>query len=235
MKKSNENILYGLLKANFAQAGNADVAVRKRSCLNAIVICRMLARLLLSDLFDICERIRAARRSAELAKNEGVVFLMTPALLKRMRDERDEAERWVIHLAEIMFGLLELWQKNGATFEEFCNLCNRRPNDVRAELLDPEDATSFEKLAFVYNIDYRDTGSGFIEDDVDAPFTHLAKERFLYQIQHKPEARAAAHNALQAVFPEIWGNAYTTALGEDGEIHLFDKDGADAGILDGGI
>lgn len=126
-------------------------------------------------------------------------------------------------------------KKNGATFEEFCNLCNRRPNDVRAELLDPEDATSFEKLAFVYNIDYRDTGSGFIEDDVDAPFTHLAKERFLYQIQHKPEARAAAHNALQAVFPEIWGNAYTTALGEDGEIHLFDKDGADAGILDGGI
>ena len=235
MKKSNENILYGLLKANFSQADNDDMVVRKRSCLNAIVICRMLARLLLSDLFDICERIRAARRSAELAKNEGVVFILSPALLKRMRDEKDEAERWVSHLAEIMFGLLKLWQKNGATFEEFCNLCNRRPNDVRAELLDPEDATSFEKLAFVYNIDYRDTGSGFIEDDVDAPFTHLAKERFLYQIQHKPETRAAAHNALQAVFPEIWGNAYTTALGAHGEIHLYNKDGADPGILEGGI
>ena len=99
MKKSNENILYGLLKANFSQADNDDMVVRKRSCLNAIVICRMLARLLLSDLFDICERIRAARRSAELAKNEGVVFLMAPALLKRMRAERDEAERWVSHLA----------------------------------------------------------------------------------------------------------------------------------------
>ena len=235
MKKSNENILYGLLKANFSQADNDDMVVRKRSCLNAIVICRMLARLLLSDLFDIRERIRATRRSAELAKNEGVVFILSPALLKRMRDEKDEAERWVSHLAEIMFGLLKLWQKNGATFEEFCNLCNRRPNDVRTELLDPEDATSFEKLAFVYNIDYRDTGPGFIEDDVDAPFTHLAKERFLYQIQHKPETRAAAHNALQAVFPEIWGNAYTTALGEDGEIHLYNKDGADAGILGGGI
>ena len=159
MKKSNENILYGLLKANFSQADNDDMVVRKRSCLNAIVICRMLARLLLSDLFDICERIRAARRSAELAKNEGVVFILSPALLKRMRDEKDEAERWVSHLAEIMFGLLKLWQKNGATFEEFCNLCNRRPNDVRAELLDPEDATSFEKLAFVYNIDYRDPDS----------------------------------------------------------------------------
>ena len=115
MKKSNENILYGLLKANFSQADNDDMVVRKRSCLNAIVICRMLARLLLSDLFDICERIRAARRSAELAKNEGVVFILSPALLKRMRDEKDEAERWVSHLAEIMFGLLKLWQKNGAT------------------------------------------------------------------------------------------------------------------------
>lgn len=235
MKKSNENILYGLLKANFEQADNADAAVRKRSCLNTIVICRMLARLLLSDLFGVCKRIRAARRSVELAKNEGVVFLLTPAMLKRMQDERDEAERWVIHLAEIMFGLLKFWQESGATFEEFCNLCNRRPDDVRAELLDPDDAASFEKLAFVYNIDYRDTGSGFIEDDVDAPFTHLAKERFLYSIQHKPEARAAAHNALQAVFPEIWGNAYITALGEDGKIHLFDKDGTDAGILDGGM
>lgn len=235
MKKSNENILYGLLKANFEQADNADAAVRKRSCLNTIVICRMLARLLLSDLFGVCKRIRAARRSVELAKNEGVVFLLTPAMLKRMQDERDEAERWVIHLAEILFGLLELWQENGATFEEFCNLCNRRPDDVRAELLDPEDATSFEKLAFVYNIDYRDTGSGFIEDDVDAPFTHLTKEYFLYQMQHNPEAKAAAHNAFQEVFPEIFENAYTTALGEDGEIHLFDKDGADAGILDGGM
>lgn len=60
MKKSNENILYGLLKANFSQADNDDMVVRKRSCLNAIVICGMLARLLLSDLFDICERITAS-------------------------------------------------------------------------------------------------------------------------------------------------------------------------------
>lgn len=119
MKKSNENILYGLLKANFSQADNDDMVVRKRSCLNAIVICRMLARLLLSDLFDICERIRAARRSAELAKNEGVVFLMAPALLKRMRDERDKAERWVSHLAEIMFGLLKLWQKTAQHSRSF--------------------------------------------------------------------------------------------------------------------
>lgn len=235
MKKSNENILYGLLKSNFEKANNADRAVRKRSCLNTIVICRMLARILLSDLFDIRRRIRAARRSVELAKKEGVAFLLAPTLLKNMRGERAEAERWVIHLAEIMFGLLKFWQESGATFEEFCNLCNRRPDDVRAELLDLEDAASFEKLAFVYNIDYRDTGFGFIEDDVDALFTHLAKERFLYPIQHEPEARAAAHNALQAVFPEIWGNTYITALGEDGKIHLFDKDGTDAGILDGGM
>ena len=44
--------------------------------------------------------------------------------------------------------------------------------------------------------------------------------------------RKAAHEAFEAVFPEIAENALTVVTDADGIRHLIDKDGVDVGTVD---
>lgn len=231
MKRENSGILCDLLIDNTARIDTRNPKSSKSDCLNAIVISRMLARIYLSWLFDVRSRMYKARCSMERAEKEGVYFLPSRALLKKLRDEKESVEECVIRQAEITIGLFDHWKSCGATFEDFCNLCNRKPDEIRADLLQAEDAEDFVKLAFVYNIDYRDTGSGYIENEVDAPFTHMFKEYIMHQISHTQEGKEAAREAFNAVFPDLLENTMTVRLGDDGQEHLFDKDGEDLGIV----
>ena len=204
MKRENSGILCDLLIDNIARIDTRNPKSSKSACLNAIIISRMLARIYLSRLFDIRSRVYKARCSMERAEKEGVYFLPSRALLKKFRDEKDSVEECVIRQAEITICLFDYWKSCGATLEDFCNLCNRDPAKVRDELMNDEDANDFVKLAFVYNIDYRDTGSGYIENEVDAPFTHIFGEYFRHQISCTQEGNAAAHEAFNDVFTDLF-------------------------------
>ncbi len=231
MKIENSGILCDLLIDNTARIDTRNQKSSKSDCLNAIVISRMLARIYLSWLFDIRSRVYKARCSVERAEKEGVYFLPSRALLKKLRDEKESVEECVIRQAEITICLFDYWKSCGATFEDFCNLCNRKPDEIRADLLQAEDAEDFVKLAFVYNIDYRDTGSGYIENEVDAPFTHMFKEYFMHQITCTQEGKEAAREAFNTAFPDLLENTMTVRLGDDGQAHLFDRDGEDMGVV----
>lgn len=231
MKRENSGILCDLLIDNTARIDTRSPKSSKSACLNALVISRMLARIYLSWLFDIRSRTYAARRSMERAEKEGVYFLPSRALLKKLRDEENSVDECIIQQAKITMCLFDCWKACGATFEDFCNLCNRDPVKIRDDLTNDEDANDFVKLAFVYNIDYRDTGSGYIEDEVDAPFTHMFKEYFMHQITCTQEGKEAAREAFNVAFPDLLENAMTVRPGDDGQEHLFDRDGEDIGVV----
>ena len=53
----------------------------------------------------------------------------------------------------------------------------------------------------------------------------------MHQISHTQEGKEAAREAFNAVFPDLLENTMTVRLGDDGQEHLFDKDGEDLGIV----
>ena len=129
---------------------------------------------------------------------------------------------------------LDFWQSIGATLADLCNLCNRDYAQV-LEQIKPERADrEFSSLIFVYNLDYKDPRNrGWIDFDVDAPFTHAVKEFFLDRMINTPEGREASHRAMEECFPGIMEGALMEVTDADGVRRLIDKDGVEVATLDG--
>ena len=69
---------------------------------------------------------------------------------------------------------------------------------------------------------------------MDAPFTHALKAYLLDRMLHTEKGRAAAREAMEAVFPEIMENALTIVTDADGVQRLIDKDGVEIATIDEG-
>lgn len=136
-------------------------------------------------------------------------------------------------IGNMMFLLLDDWQKLGATFRELCNLCNISEKQGK-NALGECGIDDFSEMLFVCNLDYKNSGD-FIEDIPEAPFTICIKEFMLDQMLNTEHGAKAAHEALQAVLPEIWGSDIISSTpdggfqytDENGEIHHIDKDGVE--------
>ena len=136
-------------------------------------------------------------------------------------------------IGNLMFLLLDDWQKLGATFGELCNLCNISEKQGRKALRE-SDIEEFSEMLFVCNLDYKNTGD-FIEDIPEAPFTVCIKEFMIHQMTCTEHGKKAAHEALQAVFPELWDNSVIMATSDGGfeytddsrEVHHIDSDGVE--------
>ena len=95
---------------------------------------------------------------------------------------------------------LDFWQSIGATLADLCNLCNRDYTQVLKEIKPERVEREFSSLIFVYNLDYKDPRNrGWIDFDVDAPFTHAVKEFFLDRMINTPEGREAFLRFVAAV------------------------------------
>lgn len=143
----------------------------------------------------------------------------------------DAGRKEMCLIGNMMFLLLDDWQKLGATFGELCNLCNISEKQGKNTLREC-DIDEFGKMLFVCNLDYKNVGD-FIEDIPEAPFTICIKEFMLDQMINTEHGAKAAHEALQAVFPELWDSAIILSMSdggfqytdENGETHHIDKDG----------
>ena len=92
---------------------------------------------------------------------------------------------------------------------------------------------SFATLATAFNLDYKDPrNTGWLEDYIDAPLTHALKAYMQDLMLHTEAGKKAAHEAMNAVFPEIMENAMRMVTDEDGVRHLIDKDGEIVATLD---
>lgn len=205
--------------------------IRKRA-LAYLVILRHCAR----AAHDLSERkykeICDLDSIVDKAKKDGITCVLTKPRLKQLREEAKKARDALARVGGTICSTLDLWQEAGATFEDLCSLCNRNPEQVRAELRDEDLIKSFSKLATIENLDYKNPReTGFIEDYVDAPLTHALKAYLVWAMTETEEGRKRTHEAMERFFPEIMENAYTEVTDEDGVRHLYDKDGEEVGIL----
>lgn len=165
------------------------------------------------------------------AERDGIRFLLGEQQLSKLREEYRAAESRLAEIGKSICLMLDTWQSTGATLEDLCNLCNCDPAQVKAKL-DPTEKL-FSEIVFVRNLDYKDPRNrGWIEDEIDAPLTHAVKAHWMDLVRHTDAGRKAAHEAMNAAFPEITENALRLVTDADGVKHLIDKDGVEVGTLE---
>lgn len=210
-----------------------DYEKAKRLAVTELVIYRLQARAAHTEAVSKHEEIRALNRLIAKAKADGVKFPMVKLRVRKLQEERDTAEKELAHIGERIHNLLQLWQASGATFEDLCNICNRDPAQVRRELLGEDLDKPFADMLMIHNLDYKiPHDTGWLEDSVDAPFTHALKAYLLDTMLNTAAGRRASHEALEAVFPEIMERVLTESVDADGIRRLIDKDGVEVAVLD---
>lgn len=202
----------------------------KKSVLTLLILYRLQSRAASRELADKYEAFRALERSVRKAKDLGITFPMGEQRISELREEYRAADDRLAEIGESISLMLDTWQSMGATLEDLCNLCNRNPAQVQAEIKPSEKL--FSEMVFVHNLDYKNPrDKGWIEAEVDAPLTHTVKAYWIYLMQNTQTGRNAAREAMKAVFPEVMENALTLVTDADGVQHLIDKDGVDLGTV----
>ncbi len=219
-----------------AHTGKQEKA--RKLALATLMMLRQQSRIAHLEAESLWGEARGLKRAMKKMSEAALKFPLGELRVKKLENDANAAQKELARVGEEIYQMLELWQQAGATFEDLCNLCNRDPAQVRRELgpkeLDARPDASFSKLAMVFNLDYKNPrDTGILEDSVDAPLTHALKAYMLDTMLHTEAGRKAAHEALEAVFPEVMENAMTVVTDEDGIRHLIDKDGVDIGALDG--
>lgn len=215
-----------------SHVGNREKA--RKLALMTLVMLRQESRVAHMKSESLWAEVRGMRRSMKKIKEADMKFPLGEMRVKKLERDAEAADKELAHVGEEMHMMLELWQMDGATFED---LCNRDPAQVRRELgpkeLDARPNASFSKLAMVFNLDYKNPrDTGWLEDSVDAPLTHALKAYMLDTMLHTEAGRKASHEAMEAVFPGIMENAMTVVTDEDGTRRLIDKDGNEIGTLE---
>lgn len=229
MESKNQK-LFDLRKAYLERANGGQVD-EKQFWQTVIIVTRMMARetLKLYNNFND-ERLRWQHVKNQM-KQQGICVLFAEAKLYEAEQQLKQAREDLITHGQVINSVLTLWQFAGATLEDFCKLCNLNYEKVIQKHPGIEDR-DLADVAMVYNLDYQRNGGGWIDTRLDGPFTHCLNEYMFHLIDTDPIAQEAAHIALLEVFPDLFENAYTSKMGEDGNMHLFDSDGNDVGILE---
>lgn len=211
-----------------------DLERAKKDTRTMLVLYRLRAREAVTDLVLDTDALRSLKRALKKAEQAGIMFPMGEKRVKTLEEKVKLQRQRLVGYGESIVVTLDYWQSIGATLADLCNLCNRDYAQV-LEQIKPERADrEFSSLIFVYNLDYKDPRNrGWIDFDVDAPFTHAVKEFFLDRMINTPEGREASHRAMEECFPGIMEGALMEVTDADGVRRLIDKDGVEVATLDG--
>lgn len=200
-----------------------------------LVLYRVQARDTVTQLVQNTADLRALKRSLKKAEQAGIAFPMGEMRVKILEEKNQALRRMLVNLGQAITVTLDFWQSIGATLADMCNLCNRDYGRVLKEIKPKRVDEKFSALIFVHNLDYKDPRNrGWIDFDVDAPFTHAVKEYFLDLMINTPEGRKVSHRAMEECFPGIMENALTIVTDADGVRRVIDKDGVEIATLDEG-
>lgn len=205
----------------------------KRMTGTMLGIYRLQARAALDQMREAWKMYRKADNAVKRAAKAGIRSPVMEEQLIILRDESEAAKHKVVQLGADISRVLDLWQRYGATPRELCDLCNRDYESVLQEVGPDLLNEDFSKLACVYNLDYKNPrDKGFLEDTVDAPLTHTLKEYLIDLMLNTDRGRAAAHEAMNAVFPGIMENTMRLITDADGVQHFVDGDGVEVGTIE---
>ena len=199
-----------------------------------LVLYRLRAREAMADYVQDTDELRALKRTLKKAGQAGIVFPLGEKRVETLEKKVKLQRERLVGYGESIVVTLDWWQSIGATLADLCNLCNRDYAQVLKEIKPERVDLEFSSLIFVYNLDYKDPRNrGWIDFDVDAPFTHAVKEFFLDRMISTPEGRAASHRAMEECFPGIMEGVLMEVTDADGVRRLIDKDGVEVATLDG--
>lgn len=206
---------------------------------NILVLQRMQARHVMNEHLSYRDEERRLKRAMKKAEQDGVTFLPAVTRLKMLETLEASCRKMMAQNGELLMWLLDWWQEAGATYDDLLRFCGADYPGMRKRLNDfyskyEGDDRSFSGLVFVHNLDYKNPReTGWIEDYVDAPLTHCIKEWQFDKLHNDSRMKAAAHNALMEVFPDIMDNAMVMRTDDDGVKRLYDKDGECVDTLGG--
>lgn len=211
-----------------------DLEKAKKDTRTVLVLYRLQARETVANLTHDTEELRSLKRALKKAEQAGITFPMGKQRVKTLEEKVKLQRAALVDYGQSITATLDFWQSIGATLADLCNLCNRDYTQVLKEIKPERVEREFSSLIFVYNLDYKDPRNrGWIDFDVDAPFTHAVKEFFLDRMINTPEGRAASHRAMEECFPGIMEGALMEVTDADGVRRLIDKDGVEVATLDG--
>ncbi len=211
-----------------------DLESARKYAKTLLVLYRVRARDTVANLTQDTDELHSLKRTLKKAEQAGITFPLGEQRVKVMEEKVKLQRERLVGYGESIVVTLDWWQGIGATLEDLCNLCNRDHKQVLREIKPERVDLEFSSLIFVYNLDYKDPRNrGWIDYDVDAPFTHAVKDYFLELMISTPEGRAASHRALEECFPGILEGALMEVTDADGVRRLIDKDGVEVATLDG--
>lgn len=206
----------------------------RKLALMTLVMLRKQSRAAHERVESLRSEIREMRRSMKKISAASLKFPLGEMRVKELEHDVEDAKKELVRVGKEMHQMLGFWQRAGAFFEDLCNLCNRDPAQVQKELLKSESKDdAFADLVMVHNLDYKNPrDTGWLEDSVDAPLTHALKAYMLDAMLHTEAGRKAAHEAMNAVFPEVMDHAGYLLTDEDGVQHFCDKNGYEIGVVE---
>lgn len=205
----------------------------KKAAKMLLILYRLQSRAATNRLSDTLAEVSSAERAMKRAERSGIAFPFGEQRIEELRQERRAARSQLAGTGCEMCLALDLWQSLGATLQDLCNLCNRDYRQVEKEIKLERQGECFSGLIFVYNLDYKDPRDrGWIDYDVDAPFTHAVKEYHLDLMLNTPEGQAASREAFAHCFPEAWEKRLYTYADADGITRVVDKDGVEIGTIE---
>ena len=211
-----------------------DLESARKYAKTLLVLYRVRARDTVANLTQDTDELHSLKRTLKKAEQAGITFPLGEQRVKVMEEKVKLQRERLVGYGESIVVTLDWWQGIGATLEDLCNLCNRDHKQVLREIKPERVDLEFSSLIFVYNLDYKDPRNrGWIDYDVDAPFTHAVKDYFLELMISTPEGRAASHRALEECFPGILEGALMEVTDADGVRRLIDQDGVEVATLDG--
>ena len=211
-----------------------DLESARKYAKTLLVLYRVRARDTVANLTQDTDELHSLKRTLKKAEQARITFPLGEQRVKVMEEKVKLQRERLVGYGESIVVTLDWWQGIGATLEDLCNLCNRDHKQVLREIKPERVDLEFSSLIFVYNLDYKDPRNrGWIDYDVDAPFTHAVKDYFLELMISTPEGRAASHRALEECFPGILEGALMEVTDADGVRRLIDKDGVEVATLDG--
>lgn len=213
-----------------AQAENITAAEYKRQCQNVLVRLRRRLRVLCGDREKMLDMRRTLKENlesemAKTFKNQYVIADLE-AEISVLDDDRKEIDSLLNDVGGLLFELLPLYEKAGATDHDFAQLINcniKRMERLRAYFneSDGQDHSFFVDAVFIYHAEQpieREKEPFVIYSDL--PFFDAMTHHFMETMRTNPKMKKAVDNALDEIYPELRANQYIATEGVNGEITL---------------
>lgn len=211
-------------------AENITPAEFKRQCQNVLVRLRRRLRVLCGDREKMLDMRRTLKENLEAEtaktfKNQHVIADLE-AQISVLDGARKEYDRLLNDIGVLLFELLPLYEKAGASDHDFAQLINcntKKMEQLRAYFNenDGQGHSFFVNAVFIYHAEQpieREKEPFVIYSDL--PFFDAMTHHFMETMRTNPKMKKAVDDALDNIIPELRAHQYTMTEGENGEITL---------------